>query len=51
VGFTDLHAISYQGILNGIGFGLKDVKQYVKIVHQIRNNEISQKREKHPFCS
>jgi UDP-N-acetyl-2-amino-2-deoxyglucuronate dehydrogenase len=50
-GFTDLHTISYQGILNGKGFGLKDAKQSVEIVHQIRNNEISLKKEKHPFCS
>ena len=50
-GFTDLHTISYQGILNGTGFGLKDAKQSVEIVHQIRNNEISLKKEKHPFCS
>jgi UDP-N-acetyl-2-amino-2-deoxyglucuronate dehydrogenase len=50
-GFTDLHTISYQGILNGNGFGLKDAKQSVEIVHQIRNNEISLKKEKHPFCS
>ena len=50
-GLTDLHTISYQGILNGNGFGLKDAKQSVEIVHQIRNNEISLKKEKHPFCS
>ena len=49
-GFTDLHTVSYQGVLNGNGFGLKDAKKSVEIVHQIRNNEISQKKEKHPFC-
>ena len=49
-GFTDLHTVSYQGILNGNGFGLKDAKKSVEIVHQIRNNKISQQKEKHPFC-
>ncbi len=50
-GFTDLHTVSYQGILKGNGFGLEDAKKSVEIVHQIRNNEIVQKEEKHPFCS
>ena len=49
-GFTDLHTVSYQGILKGEGFGLKDAKKSVDIVHQIRNNEIIQKGGKHPFC-
>ena len=49
-GFTDLHTVSYQGILKGDGFGLMDAKKSVEIVHQIRNNEILQKKEKHPFC-
>ncbi len=48
-GFTDLHTVSYQGILKGDGFGLLDAKKSVEIVHQIRNNEILQKEEKHPF--
>jgi UDP-N-acetyl-2-amino-2-deoxyglucuronate dehydrogenase len=48
-GFTDLHTVSYQGILKGNGFGLEDAKKSVEIVHQIRNNEIVQKGEKHPF--
>ena len=36
-GFTDLHTVSYQGILKGDGFGLMDAKKSVEIVHQIRN--------------
>lgn len=48
-GFTDLHTVSYQGILKGNGFGLQDAKQSVEIVHQIRNTEIFTKGEKHPF--
>jgi UDP-N-acetyl-2-amino-2-deoxyglucuronate dehydrogenase len=50
-GFTDLHTVSYQGILKGKGFGLKDARKSVEIVHKIRNNEIVQKGEKHPFCN
>ena len=50
-GFTDLHTVSYQGILKGEGFGLKDARKSVEIVHEIRNNEIVQKGGKHPFCN
>ena len=50
-GFTDLHTVSYQGILKGEGFGLKDARKSVEIVHKIRNNEIVQKGGKHPFCN
>jgi len=48
-GFTDLHTVSYQGILKGDVFGLMDAKKSVEIVHQIRNNEISQKKRKTSF--
>lgn len=48
-GFTDLHTLSYQEILKGNGFGLKDAKTSVSIVHNIRNQEISTQGEKHPF--
>lgn len=34
-GFTDLHTISYNKILNGKGFGIKDAKTSLKIVNQI----------------
>lgn len=37
-GFTDLHTISYQEILNGNGFGLKDVRKSIELVHDIRNS-------------
>ena len=39
-GFTDLHTSSYQEILKGNGFGLKDSEESIKIVHQIRNMAI-----------
>ena len=48
-GFTELHTKSYQEILKGNGFGLKDVRKSIEIVHDIRNAVISQNGEKHPF--
>lgn len=36
-GFTDLHTVSYQKILAGQGYGLKDAKNAIKIVSEIRN--------------
>ncbi|KGL64367.1 Gfo/Idh/MocA family oxidoreductase [Polaribacter sp. Hel1_85] len=48
-GFTDLHTKSYQEILKGNGFGLKDSEESIKIVHQIRNMTISKIGEKHLF--
>ncbi|MEO9570742.1 MAG: Gfo/Idh/MocA family oxidoreductase [Polaribacter sp.] len=48
-GFTDLHNVSYQEILKGNGFGLGDSEESIKIVHKIRNSEISKIGEKHLF--
>ena len=39
-GFTDLHTVSYQKIIEGQGYGLKDAKNSIEIVSQIRNKEI-----------
>ena len=36
-GFTDLHTISYQKIIDGKGFGLIDAKNSIEIVNKIRN--------------
>lgn len=36
-GFTELHTKSYEGILKGQGFGLKDAKPSIELAHQIRN--------------
>ena len=36
-GFTDLHTVSYQKILNGAGYGLADAKSSIEIVSEIRN--------------
>jgi len=36
-GFTDLHTVSYNEILNGKGYGLTDAKNAIEIVSKIRN--------------
>ena len=36
-GFTDLHTVSYQKILDGLGYGLKDALNSIEIVSKIRN--------------
>ena len=38
-GFTDLHTISYQHILDGKGYGLADAKSSIEIVSEIRNQK------------
>ena len=48
-GFTELHTKSYQKILEKKGYGLREVKPSIEIVHNIRNNSIIDNGEKHPF--
>jgi UDP-N-acetyl-2-amino-2-deoxyglucuronate dehydrogenase len=48
-GFTELHTKSYKKILLNKGFGLEEVRKSIEIVHDIRNNGITIKGEKHPF--
>ncbi len=36
-GFTDLHNLSYQGILNGHGFRISEARKAIEIVHDIRH--------------
>jgi UDP-N-acetyl-2-amino-2-deoxyglucuronate dehydrogenase len=38
-GFTDLHTMVYQDILNGNGYGLNAARTAIEIVHNIRNSE------------
>ena len=38
-GFTDLHTTSYREILNGKGYGLKDAKNSIELVSNIRNHD------------
>lgn len=49
-GFTDLHTVTYQNILEGKGFGLDDVKPSIEIAFEIRNSKpVGLKGEFHPF--
>ncbi len=49
-GFTDLHTLSYQEILKGNGFGLKDVRPTIQTVYKIRNAvPIGLKGDYHPL--
>ena len=38
-GFTDLHTLVYQDILQGGGYGLENARTAIEIVHRIRNTE------------
>ncbi|WP_020531580.1 Gfo/Idh/MocA family protein [Flexithrix dorotheae] len=50
-GFTELHSVSYQEVLNGNGFGVEEALDSIKIVHQIRNEQpIGLKGEYHPLA-
>ncbi len=40
-GFTDLHTKSYQHILDGKGFGLKEARPSIQTVYEIRNQSIA----------
>jgi len=49
-GFTDLHTESYKQILFGNGFGLDEARKSIKIVSDIRNQDIVKKSsDVHPF--
>lgn len=49
-GFTDLHTISYQNILGGGGYGIKDASNSIEIAHMIRNQRaVGKKGDYHPF--
>jgi UDP-N-acetyl-2-amino-2-deoxyglucuronate dehydrogenase len=50
-GFTDLHTKSYEEILAGRGFGLKDAQPSVQIVYEIRNSTpVGLKGDFHEMC-
>lgn len=50
-GFTDLHTKSYEDIINGGGFGLKEARNSISIVSAIRNlAPLGLTGEYHPFC-
>jgi UDP-N-acetyl-2-amino-2-deoxyglucuronate dehydrogenase len=49
-GFTDLHTVSYQEILQGNGFRLDDVRPSIETVAHIRQARLEPKKgEQHPF--
>lgn len=49
-GFTDLHTLSYEQILNGTGFGCEDTRTAIHTVHDIRNSQVfNDKTSIHPF--
>ena len=49
-GFTDLHTQTYQHILSGNGFGLKEAKPCILLTHEIRNtNPVGTVGDYHPF--
>lgn len=49
-GFTDLHTISYQEIINGKGYGISDASNSIEIAHMIRNQHpIGKRGDYHPF--
>ena len=50
-GFTELHRESYKQILDGKGFSLKENKQAIDIVYNIRNSRLSPlKNDYHPLA-
>jgi len=50
-GFTDLHTLSYQHILDGKGFGLECAMPSISIVHDIRNMDaMGLKGDFHPMA-
>jgi len=38
-GFTELHNRSYEKVLNGQGFGIKEAKKSISLVHMVRNTK------------
>lgn len=49
-GFTDLHTESYKQILSGNGFGLEEARKSIKIVSDIRNQDVViNSSDLHPF--
>jgi len=51
-GFTDLHTMAYEKILEGKGFGLEAARESIQTVYTIRNAEpMGLKGEYHPFLN
>jgi UDP-N-acetyl-2-amino-2-deoxyglucuronate dehydrogenase len=51
-GFTELHNLSYQEILDGQGFGTEEVRPAIEVVHDIRKNSVTASSSTcHPFVN
>lgn len=51
-GFTDLHTLSYQGVLDGNGFEVSEARTAIQIVHDIRHAEpVGLVGDYHPFAA
>ncbi|MCK9472259.1 Gfo/Idh/MocA family oxidoreductase [Sulfurimonas sp.] len=51
-GFTDLHTKSYEDILSGGGFGLKEARSSIEMVSSIRKlTPLGLQGQYHPFCT
>ena len=50
-GFTDLHTLSYQQILNGKGYRINDARAAISTVHEIRTLDVHSSKEErmHPM--
>jgi len=49
-GFSDLHTLSYQNILDGKGFRIQDTYQYISLCHDIRSRKpVPLTGDYHPF--
>ena len=50
-GFQDLHTTSYENILNGNGFNMKEAKPAIQLIHEIRNEKVSlgNQQTRHPL--
>ena len=51
-GFTDLHTVTYENILNGNGFGIDDAKESIILTDYVRNTKpLGIKGDYHPFLN
>lgn len=51
-GFTDLHTLVYDGILNGFGYGIEDARQAIELVYKFNfAQEIFDPEKMHPFIN
>ncbi len=48
-GFTDLHTVSYQQIIDGKGYGISEARNSIEIAHKIRNQIPEIKGDSHSF--